>query len=406
MKTRTLILALVGLVASWYYALSLAALGGVGLKPGLANDYGPIWNVTRAILSGVDPYGPIVTEQNQIAEYGTTAKAIGEKNDQVFPYPVQAAFPFLPLGLLNFPIANAIIFCAFCTLVAFSVVSLRGIWDSTTLLYAILALASYPLISTLQMRQPTVFFFSLGVASLALLRSGRLIAAGVVAALVVGKPQVSGSLLLPMLIWAVARWSERWRFVASFAISATALLTASLLVVPGWIPHWFSALHSYSQYVQPSLLVLALGKQLGLAVSVVVTLVLVVMLWRYRHRDLLFQVAFCATGFYLITQFVLWNAILLLIPCLWIADNSRRISRCGAASQLALSIVRVALAGLWLSAPFGRIAPAFQRAGGQAGLDHSKCDALPALPLHISLDSSPIHCFAPGSRLRCTWTRA
>ncbi len=355
MKTRTAILALMCLAASWYYALSLAAAGGNGIKPGFANDYGPIWNVSRAILGGVDPYGPAVTEQNQISEYGATAKVIGDKNDQVFPYPVQAAFPFLTLGLLSFRVADAIIFCTFAILVALSVGWLRGIWDSTTLLYAILTLASYPIISTLQMRQPSLFFFAVGVASLALLRSGRFVAAGLLAALVVGKPQVSGSILLPMLIWALAHWSERWRFVASVAASALAIFCVSILVVPGWIPHWFAALRSYSQYVQPSLPVLAFGKQLGLAATVVVALILLAMLWRYRHRDLLFQVAFCATGFYLITQFVLWNAIVLLIPSIWIADNSRFIEQRQGAGQLALAIVRVAFVGLWLSAPLGAL---------------------------------------------------
>lgn len=355
MKTRTLILTLACLTASWYYGLSLASRGGIGLKPGFANDYFQVWNAGKAILKDIDPYGPEITEQNQISSYGTTALAIGDANIQVFPYPIQSALPFIPLSLFAFRTADTIIFWAFVILVALSVGWLRQTWDGTTFLYVALALASYPIISTLEMRQPSLFFFGLGVASLALLRSGRLIAAGMVAALVVGKPQVSASILLPMLIWAAARWSERRRFLASFVISAAALFCASILLVPGWIPHWFAALHSYSHYVQPSLPVLALGKNLGLAATVGVSLLLITMLWRYRHRDLLFQVAFCATGFYLITQFVLWNAILLVIPSVWIADNSRLIDRTGAASQLALSIVRVAFAGLWLSAPLGAL---------------------------------------------------
>jgi hypothetical protein len=126
-------------------------------------------------------------------------------------------------------------------------------------------------------------------------------------------------------------------------------------MVPDWIPRWCAALRAYSQYVQPSLPVLALGKQFGLATTVIVGLLLIATLWRYRERDLAFQVALCATGFYLITQFVLWNSVLLLIPSVWIADNSRFISRCGTGSQVALSIVRVAFAALWLSTPLSAV---------------------------------------------------
>ena len=66
----------------------------------------------------------------------------------------------------------------------------------------------------LQIRQPTLLLFGLAVASMALLRSGRWALAGVVAALSTGKPQVAFGLLLPMMIWTLAGWRERKKFVS------------------------------------------------------------------------------------------------------------------------------------------------------------------------------------------------
>src|ERR1700749_2354348 len=128
MKTRNVILAIACLAASWYYGLSLASRGGIGLKLGFANDYFQVWNASKAILKHRDPYGPEITEQNQISTYGTTAAAVGDANIQVFPYPVQTAFPFLPLSLVAFRTADAIVLWALVILVALSVGWLRRTW--------------------------------------------------------------------------------------------------------------------------------------------------------------------------------------------------------------------------------------------------------------------------------------
>ena len=44
-------------------------------------------------MQGVNPYGPEVTEQNQIMYSGATAKALGSKTEWRFPYPIYATFP-------------------------------------------------------------------------------------------------------------------------------------------------------------------------------------------------------------------------------------------------------------------------------------------------------------------------
>src|ERR1019366_5942812 len=315
MKLRTAILAVLCLAAGWYYALYISSTGGVGLRPGVTNDSFLLWNASRAILHHTNPYSTEVAEQKQVAAYGATANSLGIVSDQRFAYPIQATFPLLPLGLLDFRTADKIVFWLLLALVALSTGWLRGVWDETTLLYTLLAFASYPVIVGLQMRQPTLLFFGLIVGSFALLRSGRLILAAVLAALSAGKPQIALPVLLPMLVWALARWHERKRFAIAFAASLLALVSISSFVSPGWMPEWFASLrgYSHSQFVNPSIAFLFLGNKLGLAVSAVLLFGLAATLWLHRERDLLLQMAISVAIFSLIIPYQTYNAAILLI---------------------------------------------------------------------------------------------
>src|ERR1019366_4002640 len=247
--------------------------------------------------------------------YGATAKALGMEDDRRIKYPIQATFPLLALGWLEFPAADKIVLCLFAVLVALSVPWLRRTWEMPTLLYILLAFASYPVIVGLQMRQPTLLFFGLIVGSFALLRSGRLILAAVLAALSAGKPQIALPVLLPMLVWALARWHERKRFAIAFAASLLALVSISSFVSPGWMPEWFASLrgYSHSQFVNPSIAFLFLGNKLGLAVSAVLLFGLAATLWLHRERDLLLQMAISVAIFSLIIPYQTYNAAILLI---------------------------------------------------------------------------------------------
>jgi hypothetical protein len=102
-------------------------------------------------------------------------------------------------------------------------------------------------------------------------------------------------------------------------------------------------------------MVLFFGQKFGLVVSVGLLVGLTAVLWSHRERDLLFQAAICAPLIYMITPYVNYNAILLLIPAVWIADNSRFIKDSGAISQIALALVQVAFAGFWLASPVGAL---------------------------------------------------
>ena len=167
--TKTAFLAvLAALSSSWAYTWRLASIGGLGHRPGFANDFFQMWNVGRAVISGLDPYGGVVTNRNQIAAFGSLSPVRG---DQDFVYPLPAIFPFLPLSLLSFPAADHVVFVAFLVLIVFSVYWIRGAWNKTTALYVLLALAANPVTIAIIMRQPSVLFFGFSVAALAALRA-------------------------------------------------------------------------------------------------------------------------------------------------------------------------------------------------------------------------------------------
>jgi len=355
MKPPSLILAVFFLVGSWYYALSISSTGGVAFKSGQPNDFFQLWSASRAILHRIDPYGPEVTKDNQIAVYGTTAAFAGGKDDRRLEYPIIAAFPILPLGLFGFRIADTIAVLIMAALIFLCVGWLRGVWTPTTILYVLFTFSSYPVIVGLQMRQPTLLFLAIAIASFALARSGYLTSAGFMAVLACGKPHVAFPILLPLLIWALADWPVRKRFVSSFTISALALFTLGNLLVPGWFREWLSFLHGYSQFAPPSVLVHLLGPRIGIIASLILTVGLTVSLWINRRSDLGLQVAFSTTVFCLIIQGQLYNMALLLVSAIWVADHAADLERSGVVSQVGLTVTRIAFLVFWTSTAIGGV---------------------------------------------------
>ena len=261
----------------------------------------------------------------------------------------------LPLGYLTFQSADKMALCTMAMLIPLTIGWLRARWNGTTIAYTVLAFASYPVIVSLQMRQPTILFFGLILASLALLRSDRLLLAGLMAALACGKPQIALPVLLPMLIWTLEEWRERKRFVAALTISQLTLLAASDVLSPGWISEWLASVHGYSRYVDPSIVVSLFGVRSGSVVSSVLVLLLMAALWLHRDRDLAFQAALSVGIFSMLIQSEIYNALILIVPAVWVADNIDRIQNSGTANQLILAIVRVSFIEFWLAAPIGAV---------------------------------------------------
>jgi hypothetical protein len=355
MKLRTIVLVIACLLISWHFVLAFLSGFCLGHKCGSVPDFYPMWNASRALMRHVDPYGAEVTEQDQIMSYGATAKDVGMNNEQRFAYPLYATFPLFPLGVLRFETANQVALWLFAALTALSVGWLTGRWNMTTLLYGLLAFSSYPVILGLLLRQPTLLFFSFGIASFALLRSGYLIPAAFMAALSAGKPQIALAIVLPMLVWTLASWCERRRFIIWLAAFYLGLLGISIFLNPHWMSEWLSTLRAYTQYTREPVIISMFGHIVGSALGAVLFLGLVFGLWVHRRSELLFQMAASVAVIQLITPQALYTAIMLIIPVLWIAENGSVIAQQGAASQISLAGVRIALVGFWLANVAGAV---------------------------------------------------
>ena len=346
-RVWTVLAVVVCMLACWYYGVLYSSSVGLGVRRGLATDLFPVWNGARAVLHGIDPYSDEVTRQNEVTAYGATAREVGTTVEQRFAYPVYAVAPWLPFGLIPYSVANVIVFWLYAALVVLLVGWIRGKWDRTTLLYVALCFCSYPILYDLQTRQPTVCYFALGVAGMALLRRRGLVTAGALLALAAGKPQIALPLILPMLIWTVTEWRERKSFALGFGITWAALIGLSTIAAPHWIPEWLSAARLYAHYIRPPLVVSAFGAKIGMLVSAVSFLALVVTLWICRRSELLFQLSLSVVVLQFIVPYQTYNALLLLIPVIQVADSAGTLKASEGFGQLALAAVRISLVGLW-----------------------------------------------------------
>jgi hypothetical protein len=202
--------------------------------PASTTDFDQVWYAANALRSGLDPYDAI----------GPTASYF--RYDWPLHYPMPAIIVVLPLSLLPLRVAQ----CAFVAL------------SSAALAYAVTRSSWMPL-----------WIFASG-AYIEAARLGQwsiLFAAGIampaIAILFPAKPTL-GLMTAPMVrfsLWTVAGW--------------TALVVASFIALPNWVPSWLAAIRD-APHVRP--LVAAPGGFL---------LLLAILRWRRREAWLLMAYA-------------------------------------------------------------------------------------------------------------------
>jgi len=269
-------------------------------------------------------------------------------------YPMYAALPLLPLGWLSFSSASAVLLLLFAVLLGLWIGWLRVRWDARTLLATALIFCSYPVLYDFVSLQPTILFLGLAIAALALFRAGRLVGAGAMAAIALGKPQIAVPILLPLLIVTAAQWRDRRRFAISLTAFLAGLGLVATILQPNWIQEWTRAARAYAAYSPPSLMISWFGR-MGIGASIVLFLFALIVLWRHRRSDLLFQVAISTVLLYPLMPYRTYNATLLCVALVWLADHQDGIKACGSMHQIVLAIVRVAVVAVWLFTAAGAV---------------------------------------------------
>jgi hypothetical protein len=144
--------------------------------PSVQQGLFPEWFGCREILHHRDPYRPEATRQIELAVFGRTqTESAAPLNQHRFAYPVFFVFLFFPIALLPFGLAEFVALLGCIGLTAASIPSwLKGRQFSNLdkLTFAIFALASYPVVLGLQLRQPTLIVASLLAAVLLLCALG------------------------------------------------------------------------------------------------------------------------------------------------------------------------------------------------------------------------------------------
>lgn len=302
-----------------------------------ASESVPFLNGARAILRGVDPYGYEVTRENDIL-YNNRPFTNNLGTVQL-AYPLFAVLPFAPIGVLGFPAASRVMFAAFCFIPLLCVGWIRGRWDQTTLLLGLLALASYPIAYDVYGVQPTLIFFALAVLATRLFISERFIWAALAAAFALGKPHIAIPLLLPAIIYALAKCREFIFWLCGFLGIAVA---GSLAVRPDWIESWLTAIRAYADYSPRPLLLSLFDPVLWPLVILVTAIVGLLLAVAARNRGTIFQASVSAIFFYPLIPYRPYNAAVLLVPLVWLADHREE-----------LDIMKIAVWTLCGSTAFG-----------------------------------------------------
>lgn len=347
--------ALLCLLSSWYFAVVIAP-AGLGLSaPSVQQGLFPEWFGCREILHHRDPYRPEATRQIELVVFGPTPTASAAPlNQHRFAYPAFFAVLFFPIALLPFAAAQSTALLVSALLTAISVpLWLQGeqCGKLDKLTFTVFALATYPVALALQLRQPTLIIAALLAASYCCVRSGRLAAAGILAALCASKPQLAIAVLLPLSIWSVAAWRTRKVFVLSLGAALSALLIAADLAVPGWFGEWMTTVAAYTHYAGGKpLLTDLLPFHFVLPAAVILMGAVVWVSFKFRDSDLLFALSFSVAVFQLLFPFQIYNTVLLFPAALWMTANAGNIKARGQWHTLLYFCTWIVLGAGWASA--------------------------------------------------------
>src|ERR1700731_3897756 len=228
------------------------------------SDLYPRWLGAREVLlHHRDPYGAEVTREIQTGFYGRPLNLLKPADPpfkESFVYPLYVVFLLTPTLTMPFRTAQEVfswllLFVTGCSLPLW----MYAIGFRPRLLLAItgivLVSSSYPAVLEFHMQNlAALALFFLAAAAAAAVRNW-LVLSGFLLTLATIRPDVSGLLVLWLLLWSLGRWRQRKRLLYSFAGTLTALVMAGEAVSPHWIGRFLTAVREYPTYgAEPSIL--------------------------------------------------------------------------------------------------------------------------------------------------------
>lgn len=281
------------------------------------SDLYPRWYGSHELLlHGRDPYGPEVTRDIQIWNYGRALQP-GEPRDECrFNYPLYIVFLFAPTVGLSFSKVVTLFRWMLPTLACITVllwVSMLRWRCSKPILgsLVLVSFGSFPVLESVYLQQPALIATFFLAAAGAALTAGRLRLAGLLLAFSTIKPQLAILLVPWLMLWAVYDWRSRKNLVWSFGAAMALLFGASQIVNPGWFGEFLVQVAVYRRFIgNVSVLNVLLGQQIGNLAAVGLVLGLALVTWALRG-----EAAGCM-GFNLAVCMIL-VATVLIIPTLF-----------------------------------------------------------------------------------------
>ena len=305
-----------------------------GIKTQMGDLYAPWVGTRELLLHHRNPYGPEVSHEIQMVFYGHaliqaySESAASVTNEQRFVYPAYTVFILAPTVYANFADVRRWARFALALLTAISVLLCLDIlhwrvpWEAAAAL-TLFTLSSPQIVQGLRFEQLAVVVGFLIVAAAWCVSRHHFRTAGIFLALSTIKPQMA---LLPLCwfaIWTAGDWPKRWRVVASFITTLTALVVAGELLLPGWLGYFLAGIAAYRKYAPTSsLLRVALGDTLGELLGGILVLALLIFAWRNRRATAdsppfsAILAAFLMGAILAFPLFTPFNQVLLILPAM------------------------------------------------------------------------------------------
>ena len=228
-----------------------------GRPIGNNSDLYPVWLTAREVLvEGKTPYTAQLTRDIQEGFYGRELHAddpTDPKDLQAFVYPLYSVFLVAPTVTLPFARVAEAARWVLLACIASTVPLWMGVIDFRpgrilTAAIVVLCVSNFP--AVLEDRQQNlsalVILFLAG--SIAATVRRWLPLSGFLLALSTIKPQLSGLLVMWMLLWAVSDWRERRHLLWSFVATSLCLFAAATAIAPNWMAGFWAAARAYRSY--------------------------------------------------------------------------------------------------------------------------------------------------------------
>jgi Glycosyltransferase family 87 len=262
---------------------------------GNLSDLYPRWLGSRELLLHQrDPYSPEITREIQSGYYGRPLDPVlanDPHDQQAFAYPVYVTFLLAPTVKLPFAAVQQTFRWLLAGLTVLSVllwlrvVRWRPSW-ATAAIAILLSLATFPAVQGIRLQQLSLLVASLIAGCIYLLTANQQILGGILLALATIKPQLALPLAAWLMLWSLSRFSLRWKFAASFAITFVALIVGGEFLLPGWIREFYAAIIAYRSYTRGgSILDQLAGPTAGVVLAVVVVIAVAFAGWRARKSS-------------------------------------------------------------------------------------------------------------------------